>query len=159
MRTLVMGLHAVALSVVAALLLTPSVSHAQTVGKRADKAHELSLEELVGNAALFSGQPVRLIGVADLSVEFEARPKLYFSREAFSRRTYQYVDVEFSDVWVANYGVPLEGMTGKYVIIEGIFSYEPPERFQASDGGVICVPSCPTNGWLHDINFVSLLEE
>jgi hypothetical protein len=72
-----------------------------------------------------------LIGVADLSVEFEARPKLYFSLEAFISRTYQCLDVDFSDDW-ARYEKELKVFDGRYVIIEGIFHYEPPNKMDVA---------------------------
>jgi hypothetical protein len=142
------------ITALACVLIAAPVADAQSLGTARPAAHEVSIEELLGSARVFDGQPVRLIGVADLSVEFEARPKLYFSREAFTSRTYQYLDVHFSDDW-AQYEKELEAFDGHYVIIEGIFHYEPPSEIDVADErGQICIPTCPTSGWLDDINFV-----
>ena len=127
-------------------------------GEALSDAHEVSIEELLGNGRAFDGQPVRVTGVSDLGLEFEHRSNLYASREALEMRTRQHLNVDFPDSWYEQYVEELSAFRGKYVLVEGFFGYEEPRNIELGDNLVICIPACPTNGWLFDIRRVQLLE-
>jgi hypothetical protein len=148
-----------AVAVVAFPLVYAGLAQSQEIGHTRSVVQQVSFEELLANAASFSGQPVRLIGVADLGEKFEESRRLYFSREAFSNRTYQYLDVELADDLVVANAEALGKLTGQYIVIEGIFTYDPPAKIDPieSKGQIeICLGSCPTNGVLGEINFVAV---
>ncbi len=129
------------------------------IDTRLGNLHEVTIEELLGNGIAFDGQPVRVIGVSNLGLEFEHRSELYPSREAFQTGSRQHLDVDFQESWYAQSGRVLASFRGKYVIVEGFFGYNKPSAIEPSPGTeTICYPSCPTNGWLYDIRKVELLD-
>ena len=136
------------------LLAATHPTSAQELGQRGSlESHQVSLEELWARPSFFDGQPVTIIGVADLGVGFEARPKIYSSREAFENATFQYISVSFSDEWIERYADALEGFTGKYVMLEGWFSHSPREKIDEGDEG-LCFGDCASPGTLYDIHYI-----
>ena len=139
------------------LLAIASFAYAQELGKPSQESHAVSIEELWGNSSFFDEQPVTVVGVADLGVGFEARPKLYSSLEAFEHRTDQYISVWFSDDWIEKYADILESLRGKYVRLDAKFSYSPREKIDESDEGfTICLGDCASPGTLYDIRYIVL---
>ena len=63
--------------------------------------------------------------------------------------------VHFSDAWVSRYSEELAAFTGRYVLLEGMFAYEPPEPIDETEEGVqsVCY-FCPVSAHIYDVSWV-----
>ncbi len=125
-------------------------------GKPRRNVHEVSVAELLGRPDFFDGQPVRVIGVAQFSFEFEAGSSIYLTKEDAKHNTQTRIDILFGPEFSGPKS-DIAALTGKYVAVEGVFQMlqRDPIRGQG-DGLTVCFRQCPAAGYIEDINSVGL---
>lgn len=135
--------------------------HQQQIGwgTRLQEVHDVSVIELLGRPSEFDGQPVRVIGVAQFDLGFEGSSAVYASTEDQRHVTHSFVGIaSFSPGLAAPRG-ELEKLTGRFVLIEGIFRARPLYRIPRVPGSTtVCVGDCGTGGTLEDVSYIGLWE-
>jgi len=135
--------------------LAAGLVNAQSLGDARVPVHEVSVNELLARAEFFDKQPVRVIGVASFHFGFEASSSLYASVDDELYGTYARVNVRSFEEELNASDKQLEEMSGKWVLIEGIFHSIPRTKFKEDDL-VICPRGCPQPGYIKEINRVEV---
>jgi hypothetical protein len=102
------------------------------------EARFVSVYALLGDPDRFDGKVVRVIGVASFDSGFEGEWRLYPTADDHEHRT-------GSGIWIGSLAPTLEAhkkdfdsLTGKYVIVEGLFKFFPAHEPPAGASCVGC---------------------
>ena len=118
---------------------------------RAD-AREVSMYSLLGNPERFDGKVVRVIGVAYFRSGFEGRWLLYPTPDDEAHSTGAGIEIGNLIPTLTEHRERFDSLTGKYVIVEGVFKFSPARE---PPSGMSC-SGCDDSFTIQD---VSRLEE
>lgn len=106
-------------------------------------AQPVSVHELLGSPEAFDGKEVSVIGVAQFDFGFSA---LYTSKDDLAHNTFSYVGIESLSTDLLNEKASLVKLTGKFVLVEGVFHMQP------RAWNTICVGRCWPTGYLSNVH-------
>ena len=109
-------------------------------------AQNVSVQELLGNPPLFDGKEVRVIGVGDFDLGFEGVSAIYASRDDLLHNTFSYISIGSLDPALDAYKTSIEDLSGKYVLVEGVFHAEP--KYWST---TVCIGACSPAGHLSNV--------
>ena len=117
---------------------------------------QVSVSALLTRAGEFDGEPVRVLGVARFANGDKRPPALYASSDDERRSTDNFVEIGSLSPALSAAAGTLDNLTGKPVVIEGIFHARLLNKVPQKPGVVFsCVGDCRTSGVLEDITRVS----
>lgn len=133
--------------------LSACTNRSVSIGQARLEVHEVSVQELLGNAEFFDQQPVRVIGVARIDFSFEAVSALYTSKADMAHRTYSYVGLGDFNAELTKDKELLESLTGQFILVEGIFITSHRTPIDTEDDEMkICFGGCGASGYISQIN-------
>lgn len=135
-----------------ALILAIAIGGCSTQGVRSygtvsSKAQNVSVQELLGNPRLFDGKEVRVVGVGDFDLGFEGVSAIYTSRDDLRHRTFSYISISSLRPSLRANKEAIEGLSGKFVLVEGVFHLEP--KYWST---TLCFGACSPAGRLSNVN-------
>jgi hypothetical protein len=99
-------------------------------------ASAVPMESILARPELYDGKPVRVIGVADFDFGFEGESAIFPSTENLAHHTFSGIGVGSLGPGVKGSERGLEQLTGKFVLVEGIF------HKSVQEPGSICLRGC-----------------
>ncbi|MUV15459.1 hypothetical protein [Noviluteimonas gilva] len=98
---------------------------AQPAGSASPEARQVSIYSLLGDPQRFDGKLVRVIGVADFYSGFEGKWRLFPTPDDREHFTHAGIEIGKLAPELQAHRESYDALTGKYVILEGIFRFEP----------------------------------
>jgi hypothetical protein len=148
-------LFALLISVFAADLTAADVID---MGTPTNVVHEVTIPELLSRSDFFDGQPVRIIGVADFNFSFEEHPSIFLSKDDARFHTYNQISIRSLLPKLASSTAALKKLSGKFVLVEGIFHANLRQKIGPSSPLTICNNGCLEPGYLGEVGRVRLWE-
>lgn len=112
-------------------------------------ASTVPLESILARPELYDGKSVRVIGVADFDFGFEGESAIFPSTEDLAHRTFSGIGVESFGLGVKGSERGLEQLTGKFVLVEGVF------HKSTQSPGSICLRGCWPAGTISPLTRVA----
>jgi hypothetical protein len=109
-------------------------------------AQEVSVQGLLGNPQEFDGKVVRVVGVAKFDFGFEGVSALYTSKDDLSHNSFGYIGIDSVAPILNGESVSLEALTGKFVLIEGVF------HMVTRESHSVCIGKCWPTGYLSNVS-------
>jgi hypothetical protein len=123
-------------------------------GKTRSHVHEVSVAELLGRPEFFDGQPVRVLGVAQFSFEFESSSAIYLTKDDAEHSTQSRIDVWFGPEFSGPKD-SIAALSARYVAVEGEFHMLRREHILGTEKGIsVCIRQCPAAGYIDNINSI-----
>jgi len=121
----------------------------RSYGTVSSEAQNVSVQELLGNPRLFDGKEVRIVGVGDFDLGFEGVSAVYTSKDDLLHRTFSYISITSLEPNLRANKEAIEGLSGKFVLVEGVFHLEP--KYWAT---AVCIGACSPAGLISKVNRV-----
>jgi hypothetical protein len=128
------------------------------MGTPTNVVHEVTIPELLSRSDFFDGQPVRLIGVADFNFSFEEHPSIFLSKDDARFHTYNQISIRSFLPKLASSTAALRKLSGKFVLVDGIFHANLRQKIGPSSPLTICNNGCLEPGYLGEVGRVRLWE-
>ena len=120
---------------------------------------EASIYELLAAPDRFDGRPVQVIGVGSFSFIHEGFSGIYVTTDDFKHQTKGVIELHLLEPHFEKREKELIRLTGKHVLVEGVFHARPVAPEPAEGFKIVCVGTCWGGGYIDQVSRVSLWQK